>query len=234
MHYILRRAQTVPSSQLPDVVYPPTVRAIPLALYSMSSTVSRRTSLLVSNVERVARPADDRRVSRTYAPGAMRRLTYTENAPVTPSSLTPSLLEENARLLALLAKRAVEITSLNKEVVSRRSLPYFSWTRPLTGPLSRRNPKSAQSTSFSSATTAPTLRLPPNRSRQPPSPPSSTRSSAATQSPPSPPHRPRLRRRTTSLSMRLSELFTRRVPSGARVWPSGQAFSVLVVTQGID
>jgi hypothetical protein len=187
----------------------------------MSSTVSRRTSLLVSNVERAARPADDRRVSRTYAPGAMRRLTYTENAPVRPSSLTPSLIEENARLLALLAKRDVEVTSLKKEVVSRRSLPCLLWTRSLIGLLSRRNCKSARSTSSSSVTTAPTLRLPPNRSRQPPSPPSSTRSSAVTQSPPSPPHRPLLRRRTTSLSTLQSKLFTRRVPSGALVWPSG-------------
>jgi hypothetical protein len=118
----------VPSSQLPAVVYPPTIRAIPLALHTMSSTVSRRTSLLVSNVERAARPADDRRVSRTYAPGAMRRLTYTENAPVHPSSLTSSLLEENARLLALVAKCDVEISSMKNEVVSRRSLTCFSWT----------------------------------------------------------------------------------------------------------
>jgi hypothetical protein len=89
----------------------------------MSSTVSRRTSLLVSTIECAARPAEDRPVSRTYAPGAMRRLTYTENAPVRPSSLTPSLLKENARLLDLLAKRDVEMSSLKQEVVSCRSLP---------------------------------------------------------------------------------------------------------------
>jgi hypothetical protein len=82
-----------------------------------SFTVSRRTSLLSSTIERAARPAEDRRVSRTYAPGAMRRLTYTESAPARPSS------EENARLLALLAVRDAEISSLKKEVVSHFPLP---------------------------------------------------------------------------------------------------------------
>jgi hypothetical protein len=141
---------------------------------TMSSTVSRHASLLVSTIDRAARPAEDRRVSRTYAPGAMRRLTYTENAPVRPSSLTPSLLEDNARLLALLAKRDVEISSLKQEVVSCRSLPSLLWTRPLTRFPSFRNHKSAQSLSSSSATTALTPRFPPKRPRQPPSPPSST------------------------------------------------------------
>jgi hypothetical protein len=188
---------------------------------TMSSTVSRRASLLVSTIERAARPADDRRVSRTYAPGAMRRLTYTENAPVRPSSLTPSLLKENARLLAFLAKCDVEISSLKNEVVSRHALTCFSWTRSLTGLLSRRNPKSARSPSSSNAMTALTLRLPLKRPKRTSSPPSSTRSSAATPSPPSTPHRPHLRHRTTSLSMLPSKPFRRRVPSGALVWPSG-------------
>jgi hypothetical protein len=89
----------------------------------MSSTVSRRTSLLSSTIERAARPAEDRRVSRTYAPGAMRRLAYTENAPARPPSLIASPLEENARLLALLAVRDAEICSLKKEVVSHSPLP---------------------------------------------------------------------------------------------------------------